>query len=213
MIAAIEHYKQMYQDQTCPLPKKQICIHTNNRILTKQIQRHHRHSQNASKQFEQENESVSTLYKIISTQSNIKLILNEPKSTEPISIGNAEKLKFALYHALNSLKMFSQEVSLQQYTSTATVVIKQIEIPTNIANEFRFAALSPDLRQFFTTKYKWSNRIIDTIDWEVHSKSHPTPKAHIQENNNTIHSSVAANTQPPRNQIRHNHQMPMLPQS
>lgn len=67
--------------------------------------------------------------------------------------------------------MFSEEISLDHITSTATVYANDFEIPTNLANELRYAALSPDLRTSFMTKYKWSNSTIELIDWQIHSKS------------------------------------------
>lgn len=50
----------------------------------------------------------------------------------------------------------------------ATLLINNIEAPTNEPNHMRYAALSPDLRNFFKQKYNWAHSTIIFIDWEVH---------------------------------------------
>jgi hypothetical protein len=79
--------------------------------------------------------------------------------------------------------MYSKEVSLATTLYPATVYINKLEITANIPNEFRYTALTPDLRIYLTEKYKWNNTIIDNIDWEIHSKAlsqqHPTMRKTI----------------------------------
>lgn len=58
------------------------------------------------------------------------------------------------------------------FNKKAKLFILEIKIPTNIPNEMRYAALvRPELRNFFHEKYKWTNKRIEDIDWEIHIKA------------------------------------------
>lgn len=55
--------------------------------------------------------------------------------------------------------------------SSAALRINNLEIPCNLKNELRNAALPLDLCSFFHSKYKWSVTTINSIICHVHSKA------------------------------------------
>lgn len=169
IIAAIDQYHSIYHQTNCPLPKQRVVVHTNNSIIIKRLNRHYRNITLASKQFEQEHESITSLHNILATNNNIQLNLICKSDTSETSLVHQEKLQYCYNHATNSVKMFSKEVDMAVHTSIATVYINSVEVATNTPNEMRYAALSPNLRAFFQIKCKWTNSIIDLIDWEVGS--------------------------------------------
>lgn len=61
--------------------------------------------------------------------------------------------------------------------------INRVEIPTILDQELCFTASTPELREFFYNKYKWSPSTIELIDWQVHARAlnqqHPYSKKTI----------------------------------
>ena len=99
-------------------------------------------------------------------------------SIDPIHFPHKARLQHSHQHAKNATTMYLEEIELDKINFDASVYSNKKEIPTNIAPELRYAALSPDLRIHFKDKYNWSETTVDKIDWEIHSKAldqqHPT---------------------------------------
>jgi hypothetical protein len=171
ILAAIGHYQEIFYKYNCPQLEQQIEIYTNNTTLSKRLSRSKWQDTTASKQFEQEHESIQAIIAFLNDHKNYKVIYNSQNSKIPTEISINEQIKKCHQHAKNALSMFSDEVSLQSMITKSHLKINTIDTPTNLANEMRYAALSPDLRAFFIKKYQWQSKTIENIDWEVHSKA------------------------------------------
>lgn len=87
-------------------------------------------------------------------------------------------------HVIYATEMYTELIALTYQCCPAVLRSNSIENPTNLKLELPNAALrTPDLRNFFQSKYKWSTTTINTIDLQVDStalnQQHPYSKKAI----------------------------------
>ena len=182
ILAAILHYNHEFTHNQCPIRKQQITIYTCNKQVHHRIIQHQKYQMTATKQFHAEHEAIAAICTYMKDFPGIKCeyIPMSKKTDQSI---HQQRLGNSQQHAINATNMYSDKVELPYNYCTATLRINKMEIPTNLDNELRFTASTPELRDFFYNKYKWSSSTVELIDWQVHSNAlnqqHPYSKKTI----------------------------------
>lgn len=179
IISAILHYLSIYDTQQCPIPKQQIYIFTNNKIIQKRLDRSAWIHDVVSKQFRQEHNNVCLIKNLLSSLPRCRLEpLTQPSDTSKFECNVQTSMTDCHQYANQAQTQCTSIMSIPVAYYRATLFINNVENPTSESNHMRYAALSPDLRSFFKQKYSWSHATINFIDWEVHSRAlnsqHPT---------------------------------------
>lgn len=77
ILASIEQYQQAYYENECPNPNQKIIIYTTDRTIATRLKRHYRSCTVPSKQFEQENESIRSLYDFLQRNKQYQIVVLE----------------------------------------------------------------------------------------------------------------------------------------
>jgi hypothetical protein len=195
IISALENYLEQ------GLPKqKQIQIISDNRPVTEKLREY------LKLQFIYPSAYDTNEFEYINYIRNIKInelpsiifeYLKIPEENSSETGEDIQQLRSCKAEATKIAQRDRNKTKTTPLEINTTLYINEVEVSASIKQAIHHATQTQDLRAYFKEKYKWTNNIIDDIDWEVHNQILTHSRKHQHHFNiKFIHFHLPTHAQP-----------------
>jgi hypothetical protein len=171
IVAALQQYHGTFLHANAPIPNQELLVYTMDKRILRRLQQFRSTKPTSSFQLSPDHEALSLLVDLMLILPNVTIILLEDVCTTPQQKHDRFIIRKCQQQIHRIQACETLPATIGATDMKASLFINNREIPTDILQEMRFAAQSPELRRHFQQKYQWTNNIIDTIDWEVHASA------------------------------------------
>lgn len=163
IIAGITSFIELHNEVNAPIPPVTILVTSDVKYLPNIYTRFKNLPPMPSRQFHKEYNLLAILHELDSKYPSL-FRLSKGGDVTIVTVKTCTNLA---QHSQQTIQLPITQLPSHQ----VTITIDQQEATSEIESVFKKYALAPDLKAYFIKKYNWSNKIMRSIDWQIHDKA------------------------------------------